>query len=87
MRTSSILNPSFVSLNELLRMKRTTEQSPMTIDESLVDISVNAESDISSLVDRSRGTMGTFNSARVSCVLLIRMNINKKLRIDCNSST
>lgn len=78
-RTTSILNPSFVSLKDLLTVKRTTEQQhqPLTIDESLVDISINAESDISSLADRSRGSVGIFNSSRVSFIYSMKKKKNE----------
>ena len=60
-RLTSIANPGFVSFSDILRLRRPTEHQPKsqqpTIDQSLVDIAVNAGSDISSLADKSRGTI------------------------------
>jgi hypothetical protein len=67
---NSFTNPSFISLSDALRPQQTTDHQPrqrqLTIDESLVDISVNAESDISSLADKSRGTIDFFHTPPVS---------------------
>jgi hypothetical protein len=68
-RLSSVTNPAFVSFSDLLRPRRTTEhppKQPSTIDETLVDIAVNARSDISSLADKSRGTIDFFHTPPVS---------------------
>jgi hypothetical protein len=70
--TNSVTNPSFTSFNDLL--KRTTtehhskqqQQQQSTLEESLVDISVNPESDISSLADKSKGTSNFFHTRSVS---------------------
>jgi hypothetical protein len=72
-RTNSIVNPGFVSLVDILKPKRTTEhpakQQLSSIDESLVNIAVNAESDISSLADRSKGSIDFFHTPPVSVIL------------------
>jgi hypothetical protein len=68
-RLTSVSNPGFVSFSDILRPRRTTEHHPKLqtiIDPSLVDIAVNAESDISSLADKSRGTIDFFNTPSVS---------------------
>jgi hypothetical protein len=69
-RPTSITNPSFVSFSDILRPRRTTghnlRQQHSTIDETLVDIAVNAGSDISSLADKSRGTIDFFYTPPVS---------------------
>jgi hypothetical protein len=71
-RINSLTNPSFISFSDLLGPRRTTEnhskqqQQQSTVDESLVDIAVNAESDISSLADKSRGTIDFFRTPPVS---------------------
>ena len=69
-RLISITNPRFESFGDILRSKRTTEyhlrQQPRTIDEALVDITSSAETDISSLVDKSKGTTEFFHKSSVS---------------------
>jgi len=72
--TISITNPSFVSFSDILSPRRATEnhskqQQQTTIDDSLVDIAVNAGSDISSLADKSRGTIDFFHTPPVSSIL------------------
>lgn len=65
---NSFSNPSFISLSDVLN--RTADQHPsqrqLTIDESLLDIAVNAQSDVSSLADKSRGTIDFFHTPPVS---------------------
>lgn len=69
-RTNSVTNPGFISLSDIIKPKRTSElyskQQQSTIDEALVDIAANAESDVSSLVDRSRGSVDFFHTPPVS---------------------
>ena len=43
-----------------------TSQHQPTIDQSLLDIAVNAGSDVSSLADKSRGTIDFFHTPPVS---------------------
>jgi len=64
-RTNPISNPSFISFSDILSSRRATEQQS-TLDESLVDISVYSESDISSLADKSKGTIDFFRTPSVS---------------------
>ncbi|CAF4024315.1 unnamed protein product [Adineta steineri] len=65
-RLSSVTNPSFISISDILRPTRPTglQSKPQqsTIDNSLVDIAVNAGTDISSLADKSRGTIDFFHT-------------------------
>ncbi|CAM4796698.1 unnamed protein product [Rotaria magnacalcarata] len=65
-RVTSIINPSFESFGDMLRFRRSADYHPTqqqaTMDESLVDIAVNAESDISSLADKSKGTIDFFHT-------------------------
>lgn len=74
-RMTSITNPTFESFGEILRSKRTTEyltgQKQNFIEQSLVDISVNAESDYSNLADKSRGTKHLFNTSQVCATYLL----------------
>jgi len=81
-RPISITNPSFVSFSDILRPRRPTEnhskQQQTTLDESLVDIAVNAGSDISSLADKSRGTIDFFHTPPVSSILIMNNIINTK---------
>jgi len=69
-RLTSVTNPSFVSFSDILRSRRATDVQPkpqqVTMDQSLVDIAVNAGSDISSLADKSRGTTDFFRTPTVS---------------------
>jgi hypothetical protein len=59
---NSFTNPSFTPLSEVLGPR----QRQLTIDESLLDIAVNAKSDVSSLADKSRGTIDFFHTPPVS---------------------
>ncbi|CAF0779322.1 unnamed protein product [Rotaria sordida] len=65
-RLTSITNPGFESLGDLLRLRRITEHPPRqqqnTIDESLVEIAVNSSTDTSSLADKSKGTIDFFHT-------------------------
>ncbi|CAF4504795.1 unnamed protein product [Rotaria socialis] len=65
-RVTSIINPSFESFGDILRFRRSADYHPRqqqaTMDESLVDIAINAESDISSLADKSKGTIDFFHT-------------------------
>lgn len=71
-QTTSIINPGFVSFGDILESNEGTEQpSKRTIDDSIVDIAVNAGSDISSLADKSRGTIDFFHTPPVSEVCLL----------------
>jgi len=69
-RLTSVTNPSFVSFSDILRSRKATDVQPkpqqVTMDQSLVDIAVNAGSDISSLADKSRGTIDFFRTPTVS---------------------
>ena len=69
-QTTSIINPGFVSFGDILESNEVSEQpsrqSKRTIDDSIVDIAVNAGSDISSLADKSRGTIDFFHTPPVS---------------------
>lgn len=68
-RLTSVSNPGFVSFSEILRPRRPPETQPKppadNIADSLVDIAVNAGSDVSSLVDRSKGTTDFFRDSPV----------------------
>jgi hypothetical protein len=84
-RTIAITNPSFVSFSDILSPRRATEnhskqqqQQQTTIDDSLVDIAVNAGSDISSLADKSRGTIDFFHTPPVSSIFIMNNIINTK---------
>ncbi|CAF0815385.1 unnamed protein product [Rotaria sp. Silwood1] len=66
-RLTSITNPSFESFGDILRLRRPPEhhlrqQQPTSIDDSLVDIAVNARTDTSSLADKSKGTIDFFHT-------------------------
>ncbi|CAF3890831.1 unnamed protein product [Rotaria sp. Silwood2] len=69
-RLTSITNPSFESIGDILRIRRTPEHhprpQPTSIDDSLVEIAVNAGSDTSSLADKSKGTIDFFHTPSVS---------------------
>lgn len=69
-RLTSVTNPSFVSFSDILRSRRATDVQPkpqqVTMDQSLVDIAVNAGSDTSSLADKSKGTIDFFRTPTVS---------------------
>lgn len=72
--TNSFSNHSFTSFSDVLKSKPTTNQQPKqqqqsSLEESLVDIAVNAASDTSSLADRSRGTIDFFHTPSVSSIL------------------
>ncbi|CAF0925786.1 unnamed protein product [Adineta ricciae] len=58
--------PSVGRWNDIIRPRRPTEHQSRvpapTMDESLVDIAVNASSDVSSLADKSRGTIDFFHT-------------------------
>lgn len=75
---TSITNPSFESFGDILRSKRTIENPPRnvqnSIDQSIVDIAVNAHSDTSSLADRSKGTTDFFRPSKVSCIFISHSN-------------
>ena len=69
-RIISLTNPNFESFGDILRPKRTTEHrlrfQNTTIDEALVDIAINSENDISSLADKSKGTLDFFHTSSVN---------------------
>ena len=80
-RITSVTNPSFISFSDILRPRRPTEHQSKTqqstFDQSLVDIAVNAGSDISSLADKSRGTIDFFHTSPVSSKYLTKKIIKK----------
>ena len=69
-RLTTVTNPNFVSFSDIIRPRRPTEHQSRvpapTMDDSLVDIAVNASSDVSSLADKSRGTIDFFHTPPVS---------------------
>ena len=71
-RSNSISNPAFESFKDIMTPRRTTDQQSRQrsdTDQSLMSIKVNAESDVSSLADKSRGTIDFFHTSPVSQIL------------------
>lgn len=74
------MNPGFVSFGEIMESNEMTQppptQSKRMIEDSIMDIAINAGSDISSLVDKSKGTIDFFHTPPVSDIrlfLIIKM--------------
>ena len=68
-RLTSITNPNFVSFSDILRPKSPVDSSKSSsspVHDPLVDITVNARPDVSSLVDKSKGTIDYFHTPPVS---------------------
>lgn len=69
-RLTSFVNPTFESFGDILRFRRLAEQHPRpsatNIEESLVDIAVSGETDVSYLADKSRGKTDFLHSSTVS---------------------
>lgn len=89
--TNSIVNPGFVSFGDILQPNVTTVQSPKqrktTMDDPIVDIAVNAGSDISSLADKSKGTIDFFHTPPVSEVSCFSIEEKEHLGIGNNKSS